>query len=128
MQAEQTTGEIINAAYEVHNALGVGFLEKVYENALARELQLRGFSVEQQVALTVFYKAERVGEYFADMVVNGEIILEIKAVDKIIAIHEVQLVNYLVATHKEIGFVINFGKSVTVKRKYKNPVHPVNPV
>jgi GxxExxY protein len=125
MQEAQTTGEIINAAYEVHNALGAGFLEKVYENALTRELELRGFHVEQQVALSVFYKSEKVGEYFADMIVNGEIILEIKAVAEIISAHEVQLVNYLTATNKDLGLILNFGPSVTIKRKYKNPVNPV---
>jgi GxxExxY protein len=122
MQDSQTTGEIINAAYEVHNALGAGFLEKVYENALARELELRGFHVEQQVALSVFYKSEKVGEYFADMIVNNEIILEIKAVSEIISAHEVQLVNYLTATKKDFGLILNFGPSVAIKRKYKNPL------
>ena len=112
------TEQIISAAYEVHNVLGSGFLEKVYQNALQEELRRRGLTAEEQKEIAVYYKSSRVGEYFADIVVEGQIILELKAVDKISDVHELQLKNYLKATGIEVGLLINFGKSVDVRRKY----------
>jgi len=111
------TDKIIGAAYEVHGVLGQGFLEKVYENALAVELRRAGLEVEQQRPITVRYKNEVVGDYFADLVVEGAVIVELKATRSIEPVHEVQLVNYLRATRLQVGILINFGKSVTVKRK-----------
>jgi len=115
------TEQIIQAAFTVHNTLGSGFLEKVYENALAIELDKTGLKVAQQVPLRVVYKDLIVGEYCADLVVEGKIILELKAVAHILPIHEVQLVNYLKATGLEIGLLINFSnKRVEVRRKIQS--------
>ena len=111
------TQKIIGAAYEVHNTLGTGFLEKVYENALAVELRRAGVRVEQQVPLAVTYRGELVGDYVADMVVDGKVIVEAKAVSALEAVHEVQLVNYLRGTGLGVGLLINFGRSVEVRRK-----------
>jgi len=127
MDKRELTERIIGCAYRVHQTLGSGFLEKVYENALAIELGRNSLSVNQQVALPVYYEGEKVGEYFADLVIEGEVVCELKACETLAHEHEVQLVNYLAATGKDFGLLINFGKSVTVKRKfrvYKNPVNP----
>lgn len=107
---EDITFQIIAAAYEVHNVLGSGFLEKVYESALENELKLRGLEVEVQKEITVNYKGEKVGVYFADVLVNKEVILELKAAEAISKSHEAQLLNYLKATGKRVGLLINFGK------------------
>ena len=117
MKYEGKTKEIIKCAFEVHNVLGFGFLEKVYENAFVSELKRSGFKVEQQKLLNVYYKDEIAGEYFADIVVDDEIIIEVKSVNNLAKEHEIQLVNYLSATKKDIGLLINFSKSVEVKRK-----------
>ena len=117
MKHDDTTQKIIGAAYEVHALLGQGFMEKVYENAMALELRKAGLTVQQQQPVTVRYKGEVVGEYLADLVVEGIVIVELKAVTELEKVHEVQLVNYLRATGLEVGLLINFGKSVTVKRK-----------
>ena len=117
MLHEELTEKVIGAAYEVHNTLGFGFLEKVYENALAVELRRSGLRVEQQKPVPVRYKGELVGDYVADMVVEGKAIVEAKAVSAIEPAHEVQLVNYLKATGIEVGLLVNFGRKVEVKRK-----------
>ena len=119
MEYQDLTKEIIAGAYAVHNSLGSGFLEKVYENALFIELTERGYNVEQQIPISVFYKGVKVGDYMADLLVNKTIILELKAVENLHPIHETQLVNYLTATGLDIGLLINFGSSVVVKRKYR---------
>ena len=111
--------EIIGAAYEVHNTLGSGFLEKVYQNALMVELKLRKIGAEAEKPITVHYRGEMVGNYIADIVVEDKIIVEIKAIKALSEIHEVQLVNYLTATGIEVGLLLNFGKSVEVKRRIK---------
>ncbi|HET9679238.1 MAG TPA: GxxExxY protein [Gammaproteobacteria bacterium] len=117
---------VIGAAYRVHNTLGAGFSEKVYENSLAIELKREGLQIEQQKNIAVFYQKQPVGNFVADIVINENIICEIKAVDTLIKQHEMQLVNYLVATDLDVGLLINFGKSVVVKRKSrKNPVNPL---
>jgi len=113
---EEITGQIINAAYTVHNTLGYGFLEKVYHNALAIELRKRDFFVEVEKAIVVKYEQQIIGEYFADIVVNGKIILEIKATDKYNPVFEAQLLNYLKAADLNVGLIVNFGPSVQVKR------------
>ena len=102
------TYTINGAVYEVNKVLGAGFLEKVYEKALLVELRKRGLKAEGQVPITVKYKGEIVGEYFADIVVEGKIIIELKAVDQLQKIHEAQLLNYLKATEYKIGLLINF--------------------
>ncbi len=112
------TDKIICCSYNVHNILGAGFLEKVYENALYLELKTLGFNVEQQVPINVNYKGQLVGEYFADLLVDGKIILELKAVEALAPIHEIQLKNYLKGSRLELGLLINFGKSVEIKRKF----------
>lgn len=112
---------ILQAFYEVYNTLGYGFLEKVYQNALYVELKRRGYFVEAQKKIDVYYKGRVVGEYYADMVVNNSVILELKAVDFLRAEHEYQLINYLRATDIEVGYVLNFGKHATFSRKiYSN--------
>jgi GxxExxY protein len=122
MEHEELTKKIINAAYAVHNVLGFGFAEKVYENAFAIELRKRGFNVVQQFPINVFYDGHVVGEFYADMVVNGFIIIELKAVAHLAVEHEVQLVNYLNGTNQPFGLLINFGTSVNTKRKYRDYV------
>ena len=112
------TEKIIGCAYEVHRHLGSGFLEKVYENALYEELKSVGLKVDSQKEIKVFYKGRQVGNYIADLVVDGLVILELKAIEKIADIHEIQLKNYLKATSIEIGLLINFGSKVEIKRKY----------
>jgi len=101
--------------------MGFGFLENVYEKCLLIELRKAGLTAEPQKSITVSYESQIVGEFKADILVNDKIILELKSVRKIIEAHEVQLVNYLVATGKKIGLILNFGESkVEVKRKVKD--------
>lgn len=119
MYGDELTETIIGCAFKVHNTLGPGFLEKVYENALAIELRNAGLLVEQQVPIKVYYNQYVVGEYFADLLVQGCVIVELKAIQSLTKEHEVQLVNYLVATKIEIGLLINFGSSVQAKRKHR---------
>jgi len=120
MENDEITGKIIKAAYNVHNVLGKGFLEKVYKNSMIIELVGMDLLVDDEVPLEVFYKGHKVGEFYADLVVEDEIVVELKAVETIAKIHEVQLVNYLNATGKDTGLLINFGEKVEVKRKFRN--------
>lgn len=120
MLHEELTKQIIACAYNVHNTLGTGFLEKVYENAMMIELVDHGFEARQQFPVPVYYKNILVGDYYADIIVENKIVVELKAVEKLAPIHEVQLVNYLKGTNNEIGLLINFGSSVTIKRKYRD--------
>ena len=108
MDINELTYLINGAIFEVNRVLGAGFLEKVYENALVVELRKRGLQANAQVPITVRYKGEAVGEYFADIVVEGKIIIELKAVDRLQKIHEAQLLNYLKATEYKIGLLVNF--------------------
>ena len=117
---EETDG-IIAALYDVYTALGYGFLERVYQNALYLELCKRGYACSAQQKINVYYQGTLVGEYFADMIVNGHIILELKAVDCLCKEHELQLINYLKATNIEVGLLLNFGERPQIKRKvYSN--------
>jgi len=109
--------KIISAAFNVHKELGQGFLEKVYKNALAIELEEMGIKCQLKVPLTVKYHNRVVGEYYADIVVEDKIVLELKAASELNQSHEVQLVNYLKAIEINVGLLINFGKSVKVKRR-----------
>ena len=113
----ELTDKIIQAFYCVYNELGFGFLENVYQNALYFELQNRGFQVEPQKAIDVYYQTRLVGKYKADLVVNNLIILELKAVDFLVEEHELQLINYLKATDKEVGLLLNFGMKPEIRRK-----------
>ncbi len=111
------TEKIIGCAYTVANTLGYGFLEKVYENSLALELQKNGLDVEQQKPLTVFYSGAVVGEYFADLFVEQRVVVELKAGKVIDASHISQCLNYLKASKNRHGLIINFGPSrVEVRR------------
>ena len=114
---DSLTEQIISCAYKVGNKLGYGFLEKVYENSLAIELAATRLNVETQKPINVCYEGQVVGEYFADMIVEDEIIVELKAVKAIGDIHLAQCLNYLKATGKKLGLLVNFGGDrVTVRR------------
>jgi len=117
LKHKELSKKIIAAAFAVHKELGYGFVEKVYKNALAIELQENGIKCAIEVPLKVFYHEKTVGDYYADMVVEDKIIVEVKAVSDLEPIHEVQLVNYLKATGLNVGLLINFGQSVKVKRR-----------
>lgn len=120
MEHQDLTEKIIGCAYKVHNRLGYGFLESVYEKSLLIELRKTGISAKAQVPITVRYEGEVVGDFIADILVEDKVIVELKSISQIAKAHEVQLVNYLVATGKEIGLLINFGeKMVEVKRKIR---------
>ena len=123
---KEETDSIIAAFYEVYNALGYGFLERVYQNALFQELTRRGFRCEAQYRIDVFYKGNKVGEYYADILVNERIILELKATESICPEHEAQLVNYLKATRMEVGLLLNFGKKPQFVRKVFNNTRKIN--
>ena len=114
---KELTDRIIQAFYCVYNELGFGFLENVYQNALYFELINKGFKVEPQKAINVYYKTQLAGKYKADLVVNDLVILELKAVDYLVEEHELQLINYLKATDKEVGLLLNFGMNPEIRRK-----------
>jgi GxxExxY protein len=118
MLFKELSYEVISAVFEVHNTLGPGFLEKVYENALMAELTLRGISAEAQKPLVVQFKGIEVGSYYADIVVNDQIILELKAVEALNKLHEAQVLNYLKATGFKLGILINFGKERIESKRY----------
>ncbi len=119
MKDEDLTHKIIGCAYKVHNALGPGFLEKVYENSLRIELEKLGLEVKQQEPINVLYEGQVVGEYYADLWVDGRVVIELKASQVVVKRHEVQLVNYLAATGIDCGLLLHFGDSVQVKRKFR---------
>jgi GxxExxY protein len=108
MDLNDITYKINGAIFEVNRELGPGFLEKVYENALMIELAEVGLKAENQIPIKVRYKGKEVGDYFADIVVEGQIILELKAAESIQKVHEAQLLNYLKATGMKIGMLVNF--------------------
>ena len=117
MKHQALTEEIIKIFYRVYNALGYGFLEKVYENAMMIELKNAGLPSAQQAPIDVIYSDQIVGQYFADMIVSGKIIVEIKAKKHLGSEDEAQLLNYLKATDKEVGLLINFGPKPELTRK-----------
>ena len=121
---QNITEKIIGCAFTVHRNLGAGFLEKVYENAMLIELRKLGIEAKQQVPITVSYEGQRVGEYFADLLIEEKIICELKAGLALKTEHEVQLVNYLTATGFNTGLLLNFGKRVEVKRKFREYSKP----
>ena len=114
---KEITSKIIQAFYKVYNTLGYGFLEKVYENAMRIEISKSGLHVEQQKNIKVFYESEQVGDYYADLLIENLIIVELKAAETICDEHETQLLNYLKATDIKVGLLINFGKKAEIKRK-----------
>ena len=127
--------EIIGAAMAVHSHFGPGFLEEVYKNALAVELHRHGLYVDKEVPIPIDYQGVRVGNYQADMIVEGRVLIELKSVSMLLPRHEAQTVNYLCAAQIDDGLLINFGTdSLQYKHKYRHlrqktsPPHPVNPV
>ncbi len=117
MLHSELTGEIIKAFYKVSNTLGFGFLEKVYENAMVIELQKMGCKVLQQKCIKVYYDGQEVGDYYADLLVDDLVIVELKASETICEEHEAQLINYLKATEIEVGLLLNFGRKAEFRRK-----------
>ena len=117
---KEITGQIIGSAFEVYNLLGYGFLEKVYENAVVKELQLRGLHAVAQYPVKVNYKDTEVGDYYADILVESKVIIELKTGESFNPIHEAQLLNYLKATGIKVGLLINFGPE---KCEYKRFVY-----
>ncbi len=117
MLHEDLTAEIIRAFYKVYNTLGYGFLEKVYENAMAYELAKQGLEVRQQMPIQVYYDNQLVGDYYADLVVARRVIVELKAADGLRPEHEAQLLNYLKATDMEVGLLLNFGPEPSYMRR-----------
>jgi GxxExxY protein len=114
---KELTDKIIKMFYDVYNELGYGFLEKAYQNAVFLELKDRGHQVEAQKKISVFYKGRIVGDYYADIMVDGLVILELKAHECILPEHEGQLINYLRATEIEVGLLLNFGPKPEMRRK-----------
>lgn len=127
LKHKDLTDKIIGAFYEVYNTLGYGFLERVYRDALMHELMKRGLKVEREVGIKVYYDRVVVGDYYADLIVNGLIILEIKSAEAIAEEHESQLVNYLKATKIEVGLILNFGPRPAFKRRIHEIGRPLNP-
>jgi GxxExxY protein len=124
MERQELTEKIIGCAYRVYNKMGFGFLESVYEKCLMIELKKAGLHAEAQVPIKVEYDGEIVGEFVADILVENAVILELKSVRRIVRAHEIQLVNYLTATGKDIGLILNFAESkVEVKRKVRSLKH-----
>jgi len=118
MNIDDITYRINGAIFEVNHKLGAGFLEKVYQNALMVELAAIKLKAESQVPIVVKYKGVDVGEYFADIVVENQVILELKAVDSLQKIHEAQLLNYLKATGYKIGLLVNFTHPKTEIKRF----------
>jgi GxxExxY protein len=106
---EETSGKVIGAAIEVHKVLGCGFLEAVYEEALAREMRLRGIQFDRQKPLEVTYKGEPIKEYICDFLVEGKILVELKAMRRLSEVEEAQILNYLKASSVRVGLLFNFG-------------------
>ena len=120
MQYKELTEKIIGCAYQVYNKMGFGFLESVYEKCLLIELAKAELQAEPQKPINVYYDDELVGEFKADIIIEDSIIVELKSVRQLAPAHQVQLVNYLVATGKPVGLLLNFGeRKVEVKRKLK---------
>ncbi len=121
MECRELTEKIIGCAFRVYNKMGFGFLESVYEKCMLIELRKEELNTKAQQPIIVYYENEVVGKFVADIIVEDTIILELKSVRQIVQAHEVQLVNYLVATGKPIGLILNFGeKKVEIKRKIKD--------
>jgi len=117
MLHKELTSEIIRIFYKVYNTLGYGFLEKVYENAMNLELNSCGLTCQKQYPISVYYNEIKVGDYYADLLVENKVIIELKAAEAICEEHEFQLINYLKATEIEVGLLLNFGKKPEFLRK-----------
>lgn len=117
---EELTEKIIGCSFKVYNTMGFGYLESVYEKCLLIELRKTGLTAESKIPITVFYEKQIVGEFIADILIEDTIIVELKSVRQLAKIHEMQLVNYLVATRKDLGLLVNFGEEkVEIKRKVR---------
>ena len=117
---EEVTGKILEACFEVINELGSGFLESVYQQALPIALRQKSLHVQVQVPMPVAFRGENVGEFYADIVVEGKVVVELKAVQAILPEHQAQLINYLKASDIEVGLLINFGRPrLEYKRLHK---------
>ncbi len=117
---DELTEKIIGCAYKVYNTMGFGYLESVYEKCMIIELKKAGIKAKNQVPINVFYDGQDVGIFIADILVEDIVIVELKSAQKVIRAHEVQLVNYLIATGKDVGLILNFSeKKVEVKRKLR---------
>jgi GxxExxY protein len=114
---KELTDKIIKIFYRVYSKLGYGFLEKIYESAIAIELENENISAVRQAPIQVFYDQKLIGEYFADILVENKVIVEIKASRQLVEENEAQLLNYLKATKMEVGLLLNFGPKPEVKRK-----------
>ena len=114
---KELTDKIIKIFYRVYNKLGYGFLERIYENAMMIEFKRESIPAVSQSAIKVFYEDEIIGEYFADILVDDKVIVEIKAAKNLVVENEAQLLNYLKATNIEVGLLLNFGPKPEVKRK-----------
>jgi GxxExxY protein len=110
------TEAILKVYFEVYNELGSGFLEKVYQNAMYFELKDKGFKVEAQKQIKVYFKKQLVGEYFSDLLVEDKVIVELKATEMLMNVHMAQIMNYLKATEIEVGLLLNFGEEPEFKR------------
>ncbi len=119
---EDLTRKIIKACFTISNEIGCGFVEQVYQNALAIELQIQGLQCAQQVPLKVYYRNQEVGSFFADMIVEGKVLLELKAVKQILPEHVAQIINYIYAGKIDVGFLINFGKPRLDYRRFDNEI------
>lgn len=117
MLHKDKTDKIINIFYQIYNELGFGFLERVYQNAMYFELKAQGLQCETEKPIKVYYKNLLVGEYRADIIVENQIILELKASSTLVYENELQLINYLKATNIEVGLLLNFGQKPEFKRK-----------
>ena len=110
------TEAILKVYYEVYNQLGSGFLEKVYQNAMYFELKEKGYQVEAQKQIKVYFKKQLVGEFFSDLLVEDKVIVELKATELLMNVHVAQIMNYLKATEIEVGLLLNFGEEPEFKR------------
>lgn len=131
MKHEELTATILKCCFEVSNELGAGFLESVYEKALVVALSQLGLSVQSQVALKVNFRGVIVGDFYADLIVENKVLLEIKAVSKLTPDHKAQVINYLNATGYQVGLLVNFGTARVEYFRFRpsdHPEHPVNPV
>jgi GxxExxY protein len=122
MKHHEVTDRIIQAFYKVYKSLGYGFLEKVYENAMVIELRKETLNITPQSPIKVYYDEQIIGEYYADLLIDNKVIVEIKAAKCLAPEHEAQLLNYLKATDIEVGLLLNFGPQPEIKRKiFDNP-------
>ena len=126
MDINDLTHKIIGCAYKVHNTLGSGFLERVYENALKFELDKLGIDARQQTKLPVLYEGCPVGVFYPDLWIDKQLIIEVKAVQSLLPEHEIKLIHYLAATGIDNGLLINFASSVQVKRKFRDYKPAIN--